>query len=310
MKTPILPRIRRRTLWYSCSGALFLWLVAMQAGCLAMRTPDRQWAGKLQAKGQALPPVFLDIPLSGSRTIHAVYVGATDSLPLTVCVHGSPGSADAFLPYLADTILTRVSRVVTLDRPGFGYTSGFGHPEGSLVRQAEVVHAVVQRLSPERQVVLVGHSLGGPVIARYAMDHPDKVAGLVLVAGSIDPAQEEHPWWQAAIDVPPLCWLIPKSFWASNREIKLLEQELRNMLPLWDKVRCPVTVVHAENDRLVPFANVTFARRMLAHSADYREVTMDKGDHFILWSRPDVVRNAVLGLPTFSASGAPGSPAN
>ncbi len=184
----------------------------------------------------------------------------------------------------------------SVDRPGFGYTSGFGQPEGSLERQAAAVQAVVERLAPTQKIILVGHSLGGPVIARYAMDYPDRVAGLIIVAGSVDPDLEEHPWWQGAIDVPPLCWLLPKSFWASNREIKLLEAELRQILPRWADIRCPVTMVHAENDRLVPFANVAFARRMLVNCADYREITFAKGDHFFLWTQPEIVRQAVLDM--------------
>jgi len=290
-------RRKRRLFWLVLAVLFTAWVVAIQAGCLAMRTPDREWPAKMQKNGQWLAPDFWDIPMPGYRSIHAVGVRRSDldsSAPMLVFVHGSPGSADAFLAYLADTMLSKVAAMVAFDRPGFGYTSGFGRPEGSLERQAAAVEAVVQRLAPGKKVILAGHSMGGPVIARYAMDHPAQVAGLVFVAGSIDPDLEEHPWWQAAVDAPPLCWLTPKSLWASNREIKLLEPELRRMLPLWAGVRCPVTVVHAEDDRLVPFGNVAFARRVLVNCLHYREITLPKGDHFILWTRPDVVRQAIL----------------
>ncbi len=306
MKTPLFrksskPR-KRRFVWPAI-GTLFLaWVISMQTGCFAMRTPDRKWPAKLQEKGQAHPAIFHDIQATGYRTIHAVETSTSDTLPLVAFLHGSPGSADAFLSYLADTALSAVARLVSIDRPGFGYTEGFGRPEPSLERQAYAVQAVVEKIAPGQKVVLVGHSLGGPVIARFAMDYPQRVAGLVIVAGSIDPDLEEHPWWQAAVDVPPLRWLIPRSFWASNREIKLLEDELRKILPDWAAIRCPVTVIHAENDRLVPFGNVAFARRVLVNCSDYREITLPKGDHFILWSRKDVVRKAILDmLEQFSA---------
>lgn len=235
--------------------------------------------------------------MPGYRTIHAVSMLKPDpdsARPLVVFVHGSPGSADAFLSYLADTMLSNFTDMVTLDRPGFGYTSHFGRAEGSLERQAAAVEAVVQHLAPGKKVILVGHSLGGPVIARYAMDYPEHTAGLVIVAGSIDPDLEEHPWWQGAVDVPPLRWLTPKSLWASNREIKLLEAELRQILPRWAGIRCPVTMVHALDDRLVPYGNVAFAKQMLVNCSDYREVALPQGDHFILWSRQEVVRKAIL----------------
>ena len=288
------PRRKRRWLPYVFLALFAAWIISIQTGCLAMRTPDRDWPAKLHERGQTLPPVFHDIDIPGYRTIHAVSLHRDSSKPLIVFVHGSPGSADAFLSYLADTALSRLAGMVSIDRPGFGYTKGFGRAEGSLERQAAAVEAVVQRLAPEKKVVLVGHSLGGPVIARFAMDFPEKTAGLVMVAASIDPDLEEHPWWQGAVDAPPLRWLTPKSLWTSNREILSLEAELRDILPRWATVRCPVTMVHAEDDRLVPFANVAFAKRMLVNCPDYREVTLPKGDHFILWSRQEVVRDAIV----------------
>lgn len=289
-------RPKYRWFMYFFLALLVVWLLAVQAGCLAMRTPDADWQPKLRAKGQNTPPVFLDVSMPGYRNIHAVYVGDPDRLPLVLLVHGSPGSADAYLGYLADTLLSRVACLASLDRPGFGYSSGFGRAEGSLERQAAAAEAIRSRLAPGQKALLVGHSLGGPVLARFAMDYPDQVAGLVIVAGSIDPDLEEHPWWQAAVDAPPLRWLTPKSLWTSNREIKLLEAELRAMLPLWPGIRCPVTVIHAEDDRLVPFGNVAFARRMLVNSGRYREIILPKGDHFILWSRQALIREAILDL--------------
>lgn len=286
----------RKRRWIPCVFlALFAaWIISIQTGCLAMRTPDRDWPAKLQQRGQSLLPAFHDIDMPGYRTIHAVSLNSDSSKPLIVFVHGSPGSADAFLSYLADTALSRLAGMISIDRPGFGYTKGFGRAEGSLGRQAAAVEAVVQRLAPGKKVVLVGHSLGGPVIARFAMDYPEKTAGLVMVAASIDPDLEEHPWWQGAVDAPPLRWLTPKSLWTSNREIKLLEAELRQILPRWADIRCPVTMVHAKDDRLVPFANVAFAKRMLVNCPRYSEVILEKGDHFILWSRQDVMRGAMV----------------
>ncbi len=282
-----------RRVFYFFLSLLAIWMLAVQSGCLAMRTPDRLWPAAMQNKGQTLSPRFLDIPDPNGRTIHAVSVSAADSLPLVVLVHGSPGSADNYLAFLADTILTERARLVTLDRPGFGYTQDFGKAEPSQTAQAAAVQAVVNQLAPNQKVLLVGHSLGGPVVARFAMDYPERTAGLVLVAASIDPDLEEHPWWQSAIDPPPLKWLIPKSFWASNREIKFLEKELRAMLPLWERITCPVAVIHAVNDRLVPVGNADFARRVLTNCPLKVDILPD-GNHFILWNRHEKIREAII----------------
>lgn len=283
---------------YLLLALTLLWILAVQAGCLAMRTPDRDWHPKMAKRGQHLLPQFVDVqmPTPHRRTVHAVHLDQPDTLPVVMLVHGSPGSADAYLNYLADTVLSRSAHVVTLDRPGFGYTSGFGKPEPSQAAQAAAVLAVLDRVAPGQRAVLVGHSLGGPVVCRFAMDYPERTVGLVVVAGSIDPALEPHPWWQPVVHAPPVRWLTPKSLWTSNAEIIPLERELEAMLPMWSRIVCPVRVLHATDDRLVPVANTDFARRMLTHCPDLKIEVLPTGDHFILWSQQDVVRRAILEL--------------
>lgn len=277
-------------------GLLALWIIAVQAGCLSMRTSDRSWKTKLAKAGQTIEPIFLDVADANDRLVHTIAIQRADTLPWVIMVHGSPGSADAFLSYLGDTLLTQFANVAAIDRPGFGYTSGFGKPEPSQMAQALALRAVVERLSPGRPVVLVGHSLGGPVVACFAMEYPELTEALVMAGASIDPELEEHPWWQKAVDVPPLKWLTPKALWTSNAEIIPLEKELEIMLPGWERITCPVRMVHAENDRLVPFANVAFARRMLTNSRDFQAVTFAKGDHFFVWTNPAILREVVLGV--------------
>lgn len=288
-------RILRRSFrifLYTLGGLLLAWIIAVQSGCMTMRTPDGAWAEKMRAKGQAAVPEFMDVPSPNGRAIHAVVLRAGEQLPWVALLHGSPGSADNYLDYLADTLLSRRANLLSIDRAGFGY-SDYGKPEIALDRQALDLKAVLDRVAPAQKVILVGHSMGGPVICRFAMDFPEQTAGLVNVAGSVDPDLEPHPWWQKAIDVPPLCWLLPASFWASNHEIKYLESELRRMLPLWGAIRCPVEIVHADDDRLVPVGNADFCQKMLVNAAQVHQTRLKTGDHFILWSRRDLVRQAV-----------------
>ncbi len=51
--------------------------------------------------------------------MHYTHLGDLD-LPLVVLVHGTPGSSNGFMDYLADSLLPEKAQLIALDRPGFG----------------------------------------------------------------------------------------------------------------------------------------------------------------------------------------------
>jgi pimeloyl-ACP methyl ester carboxylesterase len=234
-------------------------------------------------------------PVGKNRIIN--YLKAGDStLPLVVFVHGSPGSLDAFIDFLADTALLKRAQLITVDRPGFG-ASNFGYAEPSLEKQAAYLRPILEENKKHRPIILVGHSLGGPVIARMAMDYGELVDGLVIVAGSIDPELEPNEtWFRAPLATPFLKWMVPRVFRASNDELYKLKPELIKMLPLWDKIHCRIIVIQGKKDSLVPAGNADFAKKMLTHASSLDFVMKEDMDHFVPWSNPELIRGAILRL--------------
>src|SRR5215471_45953 len=76
-------------------------------------------------------------------------------------------------------------RVVTLDLPGHGKSGSPKDGKLSMDLFARAVEAVRVEANAQ-QVVLIGHSMGAPVIRQYAHLFPDRVAGLVAVDGPLD----------------------------------------------------------------------------------------------------------------------------
>jgi len=227
------------------------------------------------------------------RTINYLKVG-DDHLPLVIFVHGSPGSLSAFIDFMADTILLQHAQLISVDRPGFGH-SNFGWAEPSLKNQAACLKPILEENKNHRPIFLVGHSLGGPVIARMAMDYPELIDGLILVAGSIDPDLEPHEtWFRAPLATPFLRWLLPGAFRASNEELYKLKPELQEMLPLWSRITVPVIVIQGKKDVLVPAANADFAKKMLVNSASVEFVFKEDMNHFVPWSNPELIHDAIL----------------
>lgn len=226
------------------------------------------------------------------RDIH--YVAAGDSTkPLVLFVHGSPGSLDDFLEFLTLEDLRKNAFLVTTDRPGFG-NSNFGYAEPSLKKQALALQPILEKYKDHKPRILVGHSLGGPLIAKMAMEYPDLVDGLIIVAGSIDPDLEPNEtWFRAPLATPFLSWILPRAFRSSNEEIYQLKPQLQEMIPYWKNITCPVIVIQGKVDELVPYENVDFAKKMLVN-APVEFVIKDDMNHFVPWSDPQLITDAIL----------------
>lgn len=231
------------------------------------------------------------LPTHEARTIesggrHLSYRITGRGPELVVFIHGAPGSWDAWAGFLKRP--PEGVRYMSVDRPGYG-ASDAGRPEPSLERQAALIAraAYDQATGP---VLLVGHSLGGPVAARIAMDYPDLCGGIVFVAASVDPELEVLEWYHKAGDVRPVRWILPVDMDTANQEILPLKSELTAMLPFWKTVHVPVTVIQGGQDKLVPPGNADFLKRNLPQA---QMVLVPEMDHFVPWARPDLIDAAV-----------------
>ena len=78
--------------------------------------------------------------------------------------------------------LKKKYRVVTLDLPGHGKSDSPKDGKYSMELFARAIEAVRAEVKADR-VVLVGHSMGTPVIVEYARLYPQHTAGLVFADG-------------------------------------------------------------------------------------------------------------------------------
>jgi pimeloyl-ACP methyl ester carboxylesterase len=83
--------------------------------------------------------------------------------------------------------LAKRFRVVAIDRPGSGWSDRIAPDAASPAVQARIIRGALDRLGIAR-VIVVGHSWAGALATNLALDHADKVAGLVLLA------PVTHPW--------------------------------------------------------------------------------------------------------------------
>jgi pimeloyl-ACP methyl ester carboxylesterase len=133
------------------------------------------------------------VPMDGQRIdiggdrIH--YVDRGEGPPI-VFVHGLSGQMRNFA-WLPIDELAQHHRVILIDRPGTGYSTRGAHSAANVYAQAETVVRFFKTLGLEKPV-LVGHSLGGAIALAVALNHPEAVSRLALIA-PLTHAQTEVP---------------------------------------------------------------------------------------------------------------------
>lgn len=239
---------------------LALSLLTLQS-CFSFRVTDKAAIEKFNAAGVQLH--FKNFKVNEHNLQYAQT--GNERFPTLIFVHGTPGSWSAFQDYLLDSDLLKKYRLISIDRPGFGHSS-FGNAM-NLTQQSVIISAFLKEIQNGKRVFLVGHSLGGPMICRLAVDNPEMIAALVILAGSQDPAAEKAEKWRPLLFKTSLNYLIPGSWRPSNEELWYLKKDLLALKPDLSKITCPVYLLHGTKDILVPFSNVAYTDKMLTGTA-------------------------------------------
>lgn len=214
-----------------------------------------------------------------------------------IYVHGTPGEARQWVDYLASP--GAGMSAIAVDRPGFGQS---GPATVSLKNQAAALAPLLVE-TDGRWPVLVGHSLGGPIVAQAAADYPGRIAGLVIAAGSLDPNLEEIHWLQPLGEIWPFRSLLPSAIQNANRELLALKGELEDLNARLAAIQVPIVIVHGTKDDLVPFANVAYMRRMFSKNPNVVIVPLEGVNHFLPWNSMDAIRQATGKVMALASAG-------
>jgi pimeloyl-ACP methyl ester carboxylesterase len=268
---------------------IVVWVI-IAPGCMTFRKADSIMISQFEKNGVSLTTVYEKV---AGTNIHYAKTGY-DSLPTIVFIHGTPGSWDAFAGYMRDTELLAHFRMISIDRPGFGY-SDFGKVY-HLKKQAELIEPVLEKLRNGKPVYLAGHSLGGPLIVQLAADRPELCQGLIMISASVDPSIEKPEKWRPWLFKTPLNFFVPGAFKPSNEELWYLKKDLVKLKDEFAHITCPVYFIHGAADTWVPVENVTYARKLLVNTNTIGELIIPGGNHFIPWTKYAEIKNVLMSL--------------
>ena len=145
---------------------------------------------------------FVDI---GGLPQHVVESEVSVSAPETredipiVLIHGAGCNLEDMRLALGERLRGR--RLIYIDRPGHGWSERHGVDGSSPAYQATMIRDVLDRLGVSR-AILVGHSWGGALALRFALDYPQRVSGLVMLAPPLYPFPRRLTWFYDVMATP------------------------------------------------------------------------------------------------------------
>lgn len=113
--------------------------------------------------------------------LHILDIGPRDAAgPPVVMLHGASSNLEVMRQPVGEQ-LARKHRVILIDRPGHGWSTRARLQDSTPEIQARMIEEALAKLGVG-QAIFVVHSWAGALGARIALDYPQAVAGLVMLA--------------------------------------------------------------------------------------------------------------------------------
>ena len=114
-------------------------------------------------------------------TLHVLDIGPRDAAgPPIVMLHGASSNLEVMRQPVGER-LARKHRVILIDRPGHGWSTRARLEDSTPEIQARMIEEALAKLGVNSAIFVV-HSWAGALGARIALDYPQAVAGLVMLA--------------------------------------------------------------------------------------------------------------------------------
>jgi pimeloyl-ACP methyl ester carboxylesterase len=129
---------------------------------------------------RAYPAQGKPVEVAGA-VLNVVDIGPRDAAgPPIVMIHGASSNLETMRQPLGD-LLAAKHRVILIDRPGHGWSTRARNEDSTPAIQGRMIDEALGKLGVTSAIFVV-HSWAGALGARMALDYPQRVAGLVMLA--------------------------------------------------------------------------------------------------------------------------------
>jgi pimeloyl-ACP methyl ester carboxylesterase len=212
-----------------------------------------------------------------------------------VFVHGTPGGWGSFSRYFEDKGLVRDFSLNVIDRPGWG-ESGYDKKlfPNTLSEQSRLIGSILKDIwqnSKQQKIILVGHSLGGSLVPKIAVDYPQYVKGVIVLAGDLDPKLSEARWFNKVMTWLPETFF-PKRWINSNNEVIAIQAGLTELQTQFSDITLPITVLQGVEDGLVRPGSAIKAPEIFK-SSQVEVIMLQGASHIINLTHMEEVKKAI-----------------
>jgi pimeloyl-ACP methyl ester carboxylesterase len=140
------------------------------------------------------------IEVAGAR-LNVLDIGPREGVgPPVVMIHGASSNLEVMRQPLGER-LAKKHRVILIDRPGHGWSTRARLADSTPAIQGRMIDEALQKLGLG-PAVLVVHSWSGALGASMALEHPERVAALVMLAPVAYPWRGGVGWYNRLIATP------------------------------------------------------------------------------------------------------------
>lgn len=240
------------------------------------------------------------------------YLEAGQGWPL-ILIHGVGMCAETWEEQIQS--LSAFYRVIAVDMPGHGHSSGFAH-HPSLQNYVSWMGYFLQSLELT-DVVLAGHSMGGLITGGVCIEYPQLIKGAVIISSvyrrseqvklAVRQRAKELASGQAQIDAPLQRW-----FDNTEQQQQIRQKVMRwlNQVNLdgyakaynafangddvytenWHEIRCPLLVITGENDHN---SNPNMAIKMADNCQQGRAIIIPDEKHMLTLTAAQLISNEI-----------------
>lgn len=276
------------------SNFIILLLACSLSSCFSKYLISEKQVVKHYAKRDIKPEI--QIIKNDTLSLCVASVGA-DTLPMLLLIHGAPGSLWGYMNLMDDQDLQKHFHIVSVDRVGYGKSRLKMKKKRkyvtSIATQAKALLPVFSLNHSDEKVIVLGRSYGAPIAAKMVSLVPEKVKELIMVSPVIDPEKERFYWFSKWGRNAIVQLFLPGDFNTATAEKYSHADELKKLLPVWQSLHVPTTVIQGGNDWIADPSNLDFAKRHIkSKKAQY--IFLNNAGHMITYTHLDMLREMLL----------------